>query len=322
MEAASAKLLDRVRQEIRVRHYSRRTSRSYVGWIRRFIFFCDLRHPKDLGAEDVRRYLTYLAVERSVAPSTQNQALSALLFLYKRVLRIDLPWLDDVVRAKRKDKIPVVLTRDEIRRLLGQLDGPPWLIAALLYGSGFRLTEALRLRAKDIDFGRHQITVRSGKGDRDRTALLPSRLEIALRAHLDRTHRLHEDDLEHGSGWVELPHAIARKYANAGREWCWQWVFPASRHYTDRDSGERRRHHLHESAMQRTFKLAVLKAGIEKPATCHTLRHSFATHLLEEGKDIRTVQELLGHRSVQTTMIYTHVLNRGPLGAKSPLDGL
>jgi integron integrase len=293
-----------------------------VGWIKRFIHFCGLRHPRDLGSDDVRRYLTYLAVQRNVAPSTQNQALSALLFLYKRVLRIDLPWLNDVVRAKRKDTIPVVLTRDEVRRLLDQLEGPCWLLAALMYGSGFRLSEVLCLRAKDIDFGRHQITIRSGKGGRDRVALLPSRLELALQAHLSHARRLHDDDLEHGAGWVELPHAILRKYPKAGREWRWQWVFPASRHYTDPTTGERRRHHLHESAMQRTLKIAVLKAGIDKPASCHTLRHSFATHLLEDGKDIRTVQELLGHRSVQTTMIYTHVLDRGPLGAKSPLDAL
>ena len=314
------KLLDQVRGEFRARHYSRRTARSYVGWIRRFIFFNGRRHPSELGEAEINRFLTYLAVERNVAPSTQTQALSALLFLYKKVLHVDLPWLDDVVRAKKTKRIPVVLSRDEVRGLLEHLEGTSWLLAALMYGSGFRLLEVLRLRLKDLDFRRQQITVRGGKGFKDRNALLSERLAGALKAHVSSARRLHETDLEQGAGWVEVPYAIERKYPGIGQNLKWQWVFPANRIYTHELSGQRRRHHRHESSVQRAIKRGVLEAGIQKSATCHTLRHSFATHLLEEGKDIRTVQELLGHRSLETTMIYTHILNRGPLAATSPLD--
>lgn len=314
------RLLDRVRHEIRARHYSRRTSRSYVAWIRRFVFFHKLRHPGTMGEAEVRSFLTHLAVDRRVSPSTQTQALSALLFLYRHVLRADLHWVKDVVRARKSQRVPVVLSRDEVKRILENLEGDVRLIAALMYGSGLRLLEALQLRIKDIDFARRQITVHAGKGDKDRSALFPERLRVALDRHIAGVREQHLADLKANGGWVELPKAIGRKYPNAGREWAWQWVFPARRSYLDPVTGERRRHHYHESAMQRAFKRAVLSARLTKNATCHTLRHSFATHLLEEGKDIRTVQELLGHRNLATTMIYTHIVKSGPLAARSPLD--
>ncbi len=250
----------------------------------------------------------------------QNQALSALLFLYREVLEQEVPWLDDVVRARRPVRLPVVLTRDEVRAVLRQLRGTPRLMAILLYGSGLRLLECARLRVKDVDFGRNQVIVRAGKGDKDRTTTLPTIISVELARHLDVVKKQHDLDLRQGAGWVELPWALARKYPNAGREWAWQWVFPATRFYVDRVTGQRRRHHLHESVVQRAVKDAVRLAGIPKRATCHTLRHSFATHLLEDDRDIRTVQELLGHRDVSTTMIYAHVLNRGPAGVRSPAD--
>ena len=250
----------------------------------------------------------------------QNQALSALLFLYREVLEQEVPWLDDVVRARRPVRLPVVLTRDEVRAVLRQLRGTPRLMAILLYGSGLRLLECARLRVKDVDFGRNQVIVRAGKGDKDRTTTLPTIISVELARHLDVVKKQHDLDLRQGAGWVELPWALARKYPNAGREWALQWVFPATRFYVDRVTGQRRRHHLHESVVQRAVKDAVRHAGIPKRATCHTLRHSFATHLLEDDRDIRTVQELLGHRDVSTTMIYTHVLNRGPAGVRSPAD--
>lgn len=305
---------------LHARHYSRRTARSYVGWIRRFIVFHDKRHPKDLGEDEITRFLTHLAVDLKVAPSTQNQALSALLFLYKYVLYKELPRLDDIVRAKPAKRLPVVLGRREVKHLLEQLSGTDWLMAMLMYGAGLRVLECVRLRVKDVDFGLCQLVVRSGKGAKDRHALLPDQTREPLRDHLSRMQRQHRKDLDEGSGWVELPRAIARKYPRAGREWIWQWVFPASRHYTDPRTGQTRRHHHHESAIQRAVRTAVLRAGIGKPASCHTLRHSFATHLLEAGHDIRTIQELLGHKDVSTTMIYTHVLNRGPAGVRSPAD--
>jgi len=314
------RLLDRVREAIRSRHYSRRTEKAYVHWIRRFIFFHGKRHPAEMGAVQVTAFLTSLAVQGKVAASTQNQALSALLFLYREVLAVDLPWLEDVVRAKRPQYLPVVLTRDETRALLQQLNGVPRIMALLLYGAGLRLLECCRLRVKDVDFAANQIVIRDGKGRKDRVTMLPAAARTLLARHMDQVRAQHEADLRREAGWVELPGALLRKYPRAGREWAWQWVFPATRFYVDRLTGQRRRHHLHESVLQRAVKDAVRAAGIPKIATCHTLRHSFATHLLEDNHDIRTVQELLGHRDVSTTMIYTHVLNLGPAGVRSPAD--
>jgi integron integrase len=278
------------------------------------------RHPAEMGAVEVTQFLSSLAVQGHVAASTQNQALSALLFLYRQVLQVEMPWLDNVVRAKRSERLPVVLTREEVRAVIRELQGPPRFMAILLYGAGLRLLECARLRVKDVDFATNQIIVRAGKGDRDRVTMLPAAVKTDLVRHLEMVKSQHEADLRHGAGWVELPWALARKYPNAGREWAWQWVFPATRIYVDRETGQRRRHHLHESVLQRAVKDAVRRTGIAKRATCHTFRHSFATHLLEDNHDIRTVQELLGHRDVSTTMIYTHVLNRGPGGVRSPAD--
>jgi integron integrase len=314
------RLLDRVREAVRARHYSRRTEKAYVHWIKRYIFFHAKRHPVEMGAAEVTAFLTSLAVDRKVAASTQNQALSALLFLYREVLGVELPWLDDVVRAKRPQYLPVVLTRDEVRAVLQRLDGVPRIMAILLYGAGLRLLECCRLRVKDLDFATNQIVIRDGKGGKDRATMLPAAVKLALTAQIERVREQHQADLRHGAGWVELPGALLRKYPNAGRDWGWQWIFPATRIYVDRVTGQRRRHHLHESVLQRAVKDAVRSAGIAKPATCHTFPHSFATHLLEESHDIRTVQELLGHQDVSTTMIYTHVLNRGPSGVRSPAD--
>lgn len=313
------RLLDRVRQAVRARHLSRRTEEAYVAWIRRFIFFNDKRHPADMGGPEVTKFLTSLAVDGQVAASTQNQALSALLFLYRDVLEIDLPWLDGIVRAKRPERLPIVLTREEVRDVLHRLDGVPRLMGWLLYGAGLRVLECCRLRIQDIDFATNQIVVRGGKGDKDRVTMLPGIAKAEIERHLDMARAQHQQDLTAGAGWVELPTALQRKYPNAGREW-WQWVFPATRVYRDRLTGQRRRHHLHESVLQRAVKAAVRRAGLPKRASPHTLRHSFAIHLLEDGHDIRTVQELLGHRDVTTTMIYTHVLNRGPAAVKSPAD--
>jgi integron integrase len=290
--------------------------------MRRYIFFHGKRHPAEMGAPEITRFLTSLAVDGKVAASTQNQALSALLFLYREVLEVDLPWLDDIVRAKRPQRLPVVLTRDEVRAILRRLEGTPRLMAYLLYGAGLRLLECCRLRVQDVDFRSNQIVVRGGKGDKDRVTMLPAAVKTDLARHLEGVREQHRSDLECDAGWVELPTALGRKYPNAGREWVWQWVFPATRMYVDRLTGQRRRHHLHESVLQRAVKHAVWRAGLSKRAGPHTLRHSFATHLLEDGHDIRTVQELLGHRDVTTTQIYTHVLNRGPAGVRSPADRL
>lgn len=314
------RLLDRVRDRCRVKHYSIRTERRYVDWIKRFIFFHDKRHPKDMGAPEIEAFLTHLAVAGNVAPSTQNQALAALLFLYREVLDIELPWLDNITRAKKTPRLPVVLTESEVRLVLAQLDGVHRTIAGLLYGSGLRLMEAIRLRVKDVDFQRREIVVRDGKGGKDRRTVLPASLCGPLQSQLKRVRIFHEQDTQDGLGPVYLPHALDRKYPNAGHELGWQYFFPAIRPAIDPRTGLYRRHHLGEKVFQRAIKSAVRRAGILKPATSHTLRHSFATHLLEKGYDIRTVQELLGHNDVRTTQIYTHVLNRGGQGVLSPLD--
>ena len=319
---SQVKLLDRVRQAIRAKHYSRRTEKAYTGWIRRFILFNNKRHPRDMGREEIRGYLSYLAVKRNVSASTQNQALSAILFLYREVLQIDIDWIDGIVRAKRPIRVPVVLSRNEVCAVLANLKGIEWLLASLMYGAGLRLMECLRLRIKDIDFDRNEITVRRGKGKKDRITMLPSPLKLKLRNHVDKVHRQHQLDLKKGRGSVELPYALEKKYPKAAWQWGWQWVFPATRLYRDSKTGEYRRHHLHETVIQRAVKNAVRISGNSKRASCHTLRHSFATHLLENGYDIRTVQELLGHKDLSTTMIYKHVLKRGGQGVKSPLEGL
>lgn len=314
------RLLDRVRQAIRTRHYSPKTEQAYVRWITRFLVFHGKRHPDELGEPEVSAFLTHLATARKVSASTQNQALSALLFLYREVLGRRLEWMDDVVRAKRPVRVPVVLTVDEVAALLDRLRGTPWLVASLLYGSGLRLMEAMRLRTQDLDLQKGEISVKSGKGQKDRRTVLPVAVRDPLRAHLGRVKQQHDEDLRRGAGFVVLPGSLARKFPHASKEWRWQWVFPATKIYRDRETGERRRHHLHESAVQRAVTMAARESGIVKRATCHTLRHSFATHLLEAGYDIRTIQELLGHTDLTTTMIYTHVLNAGGRGVRSPLD--
>jgi integron integrase len=294
---------------------------AYVGWVRRYVIFHGRTHPTALGPPAVAAYLSHLA-HRGVSASTQNQALGALLFLYRDVLGDPLPLTDGIVRAQRPHRLPTVLSRDEVRAVLAHLSGETRLAVLLLYGSGLRLLEALTLRVKDVDVGQGEIVVRGGKGDKDRRTVLSASVGAALTRHLERVRRLHQRDLADGGGGVQLPGALAMKYPHAPREWGWQWLFPASRLYRDPTSGERRRHHLHESAVQRAVREAVIRAGLTKPATCHTFRHSFATHLLESGYDIRTVQELLGHADVRTTMLYTHVLNRGARGVLSPADGL
>ncbi|MFH1494289.1 MAG: integron integrase [Pseudomonadota bacterium] len=299
-----------------------RTEQAYLEWIKRYIFFHGKQHPKNLAAEDVERFLTHLAVVGKVAASTQNQAKSALLFFYREVMEIELPWLDKVTQAKVPKRLPVVLTVSEVQALLSRLSGTHALIAGLLYGTGMRLMEAIRLRVKDVDFARHEILVREGKGFKDRATMLPDALVAPLKAHLARVKTLHDGDLAQGFGEVYLPYALDRKYPNAGREWGWQYCFPSVKLSLDPRSGKTRRHHLDEKGLQRAIKQAVRDLGLVKPATPHTLRHSFATHLLQSGYDIRTVQELLGHSDVSTTMIYTHVLNRGGRGVESPLDRL
>jgi integron integrase len=314
------RLLAQVRATLRRRHYSRRTEEAYVGWIRRYVIRSGLRHPRELGPLDVARYLTKLAVEDRVTASTQNQALAALQFLYRDVLGQPLPPIADLVPAKRPSRLPAVLTRHEVARVLRALDGVPRLVSLLLYGSGLRLMEALTLRAKDLDFERCEILVRGGKGAKDRVTVLADAPRVLLAEHLVDVRRRHDADLARGLGLVALPDALSRKAPNLMAEWGWQWVFPAMRTYAESTSGRRLRHHLHESAIQRAVRFAVLRADIAKHATCHTFRHSFATHLLEGGYDIRTVQELMGHKDVRTTMVYTHVLNRGGRGVRSPLD--
>jgi len=314
------KLLDQVRYVIRVKHFSIRTEESYVNWIRKFILFHNKRHPIEMGETDISQFLTYLAVKKRVAASTQNQALSAILFLYRDVLKKDIGWLDDLERAKRPAKLPVVFTKREVNDILIRLEGTKWLMANLLYGSGLRLMECVRLRVKDLDFGYDQLVIRDGKGQKDRVTMLPLSLKEPLQRHLAKVKAIHEEDLRAGFGRVHLPFALNRKYPNAEREWGWQYVFPSSKRSKDPRTGIVRRHHIDESVLQRSVKVAIRAASITKHGSCHTFRHSFATHLLEEGYDIRTVQELLGHKDVSTTMIYTHVLNKGGKAVRSPLD--
>lgn len=319
---ASPRLLDVMSDRLRTLHYSPRTEDAYVAWVRRYILFHCKRHPKEMGVVEINSFLRHLAVDRGVASSTQSQALAALLFLYREVLGLSVPWLDNLVRAGKQKRLPVVLSRGEVRRLLDQLTGCKWLLASVLYGSGLRLSECLGLRVKDIDLERGELVVRSGKGAKDRVTVLPHALCEPLRCQLDRVEELHQSDLEAGHPGVLLPGALAVKYPGAPTELGWQWVFPARSLVVDRRTGVVFRHHLHECVPQRAIKAAAQRAGIVKPVSCHTLRHCFATHLLEDGYDIRTVQELLGHSDVSTTMIYTHVLNRGGRGVLSPFDRL
>ncbi len=319
-ETPGPRLLDRLRDAIRRRHYSRRTEEAYIHWTKRFIFFHGKRHPSELGEVAVTAFLNHLATDRKVAASTQNQALSALLFLYKEALGTELDWLDGLVRAKRPQRMPVVLTREEVEKILCTLEGTKWLMASILYGTGMRLMECLRLRVKDVDFGYSQILIRDGKGEKDRITMLPRRLIDPLQRQLQKVRQFHDRDLREGFGEIHLPYALACKYPRAGFEWGWQYVFPSKNRSTDPEDGVVRRHHVDETVLQRAVKSAVRASGISKPVHCHTFRHSFATHLLQSGYDIRTVQELLGHSDVSTTMIYTHVLNRGGRGVLSPLD--
>jgi len=316
------KLLDQVRDRLRVKHYSIRTETQYLQWIKRFILFHDKRHPREMGVVEVEAFLTHLAVAGRVAAATQNQALSALLFLYREVLNIDLPWLDKVVRAKQPQRLPVVLTRQEVTAILDRMTGVHGLMARLLYGTGMRLMECVRLRVKDVDFERAEIVVRDGKGAKDRITMLPQALIGPLQDHLRWRRQLFEDDKAKGRAAVYLPDALGKKYPTAAVDWPWQYIFPSGSYSIDPRSGEERRHHIDEKLLQRAVKKAVQASGVAKLATPHTFRHSFATHLLQSGYDIRTVQELLGHADVATTMIYTHVLNKGGRGVTSPLDAM
>ncbi len=316
------KLLDQVRNAIRLKNYSIRTEQAYTSWVKRYILFNGKRHPRQMGSTEIETFLSHLAVDRDVSASTQNQALSALLFLYREVLKKELEYPIDSIRAKRPKRIPTVMTKEEVQKVIGRMKGKNQLMAKLLYGSGLRLLECMRLRVKDLDFGQRQIIVREGKGMKDRATVLPDSLIDPLKRHLRHVKLTHEDDAADGNGAVYLPNALATKYPNAHREWIWQYVFPAQKLSTDPRSGELRRHHADPSTLQRAVKKAARSVGIAKRISCHTFRHSFATHLLENGYDIRTVQELLGHKHVSTTMIYTHVLRRGGRGVRSPLDSV
>ena len=318
----SPKLLESLREALHVRHYSNRTEDTYCSWVKRFVHFHKLRHPKEMGELEINLFLTHLAVSEKVSASTQNQALSALLFLYRHVIGKEVGDLGHVIRARKPIHLPVVLTRDEVKALLAQLAGDKWLMASLMYGAGLRLMECLRLRVQDIDFASNEIMVRDGKGAKDRITMLPETLKQPLSDHLKNVKRIHDKDLADGWGRVLLPGALDRKYPNAPAEWRWQWVFPQENRWTNTKTGEEGRHHIDESLIQKAVKSAAFHAQLIKRATCHTFRHSFATHLLEAGYDIRTIQELMGHKDVSTTMIYTHVLNKGGHGVKSPVDGL
>jgi len=316
------KLLDQLRESLRSRYYSRRTEQTYCQWVKRYIFFHNVRHPAEMAEPEINAFLTHLAVKEHVSALSQNQALSALLFLYRHVLGREIGNLGEVIRARKPKRIPVVMTRDEVKAVLVNLAGDKWLMASLIYGAGLRLMECLQLRVQDIDFGRNEITVRNGKGAKDRITMLPESLKQPLCRHLAKAREIHEKDLEAGWGNVLMPDALDRKYPNAPREWRWQWAFPQESRWKNTKTGQEGRHHVHETILQRVVKEAVKKAGIVKHVGCHTFRHSFATHLLEDGYDIRTIQELLGHKDVSTTMIYTHVLNKGGHGVRSPVDGL
>lgn len=320
--AREPRLLDQVRDAIRRRHYSYRTEQSYLQWIRRYIYFHQKRHPREMGEPEIAAFLTNLAVQRQVSASTQNQALNALLFLYKHVLEMDVGLIHGVVRAKRPKRLPLVMTREEVQAVLCRLSGRDWLLACLMYGAGLRVMESIRLRVKDIDFGLKQIVVRDGKGQKDRVTPLPEMVVSALRGQIDQVKRIRDGDLADGHGEVSMPFALARKYPNAARELPWWYVFPASHRSRDPYSGRIKRHHLDESAIQKAVRQAVRASGITKPISCHGFRHSFATHLLASGYDIRTIQEILGHEDVRTTMIYTHVLGRGAQGVTSPIDSM
>ena len=316
------KLIDQVHSVIRLKHYSDRTEEAYWHWIKAFILFHHKRHPNEMAEAEISAFLSHLATNKKVSASTQNQALSALLFLYRDVLQKPLDWIDNIVRAKRPSRLPVVFTREEVQAILGNLNGTKWLMASLLYGAGLRLTECLHLRIKDLDFGYGQIVVRDGKGAKDRVTVLPGIVKQPLLQHLERLKAFHQHELSEGFGCTTLPFALARKYPNAPREWGWQYVFPSTKRCWDPESNRPVRHHLAEEVLQKAVKSAIFRAEIAKPGSCHTFRHSFATHLLENGYDIRTVQELLGHKDVSTTMIYTHVMNKGGKGVRSPIDSL
>ncbi|MBN1474250.1 MAG: integron integrase [Syntrophaceae bacterium] len=320
--ANKPKLLDQLSQAMRSRHYSRKTEATYIHWIKRFIFFHNVRHPKDMAEPEINAFLTNLAVKEHVSASTQNQALCAIIFLYKYVLDRKIGDIGEVIRAKKSVRLPVVMTKSEVKAILENLKDDKWIIAYLMYGAGLRLMECLRLRIQDLDFSKNQIIVRSGKGDKDRITMFPESVKKPLIEHLSKVKKIHESDIANGFGRVLLPDALTRKYPNASKKWCWQWVFPQNTLWHNKKTGEHGRHHIHETIIQKLVKDAVVKAGLVKRATCHTFRHSFATHLLEDGYDIRTVQELLGHKDLKTTMIYTHVLNKGPSAVRSPADSL
>jgi len=322
MTTGPPKLLDVMRDELRSRHYSRRTEQAYCLWVRRFIYFHRLRHPGDMAEGEINQFLTHLAVDQEVSASTQTQALCALLFMYRYVLGLEVGELGGLIRAKKRPRLPVVLNREEVRAVLGEMEGETWLMASLLYGSGLRLMECLRLRVQDVDVVRGELVVRDGKGGKDRVTMLPDALKVPVREQLRRAKAVHDRDLADGWGRVQLPGALERKYPRAPTDWRWQWVFPQERRWRNPTTGEQGRHHMHPTILQRAVKDAVRRSGLTKRAGCHTLRHSFATHLLEAGYDIRTIQELLGHKDLKTTQIYTHVLNKGGLGVRSPMDSL